>query len=355
MLFLVPLHGSTWMATIANHQLTFLKVLPVSHRSPHCEWAEGLLFVDEEMQALRYVPQNSAHSEATWPLPARFDDPELSMNLAVVGDRAYLSGFDGANHEPALFSRSLRNEQEKWASCYPEQLGGRKHIDALVRHESTLIVVDDIVFPKYLFCFNHADKENAPVRIVELPTHGTYERILTAALCGRHLAVLSTTMGMGGSGTHLSLLDSNTFEKAGSLNSYGPTDIPSEKACDTAFSVGLALQNVFVGTRSLAYAAGHLVVCCGEEGLVLVKPDKLTANVVACDDDEKAIRSIARHLSLRQLPLSQLEGCANDRRPAMVTDACCGCDDGCVVVIRYSDETLEPVLLSDDWLSISMP
>jgi len=95
-----------------------------------------------------------------------------------------------------------------------------KAIDDIMVHGNRMILVDNIIFPKYLFEYD-ISQETAPglSKVIKLPNNGTYEHIRFGKMSKTKIVLLSTTTGMGGIGRHLNILNSENFKNYGTISS----------------------------------------------------------------------------------------------------------------------------------------
>lgn len=356
MLLIAPRHNKAHLVQVIGGNLAFLRELTVDYRTPFHRWERDLVYIDRAEQALRHVVVEGAGAERNWPLPISLDIYGRRLSLAVVGNRAYVAGSNQTTAEPLLFTLPLDDERGEWSNCYPDELVQRKEIDALVVSGKRLIAVDNVIYPKYLFFIDEADQRVGPATVLDLPCHGTYEGILDAIMYKNSLATLSTTMGMGGGGTHVSVLDPHTFKEKGYVSAYSPPEMVGGPDDRDHIGVGYALRSVLLNTRALGAGADRLVVACGQAGLVILHPDRITSGIdTGAFDDEVRLRSIACHLSMNQLPLHQLPSTADAGKPEMVTDVLSGGNEGCVAVVRFSEGLHESLLLPKELLMTIMP
>ena len=103
----------------------------------------------------------------------------------------------------------LRDAQPRWE---PLRLPGPavpgKAVDDVLADDRALVVVDNVVFPKYLFVYPWpaADALPSAPHVVELPFSRVYEHVVKGQLSPGYLALRSTSAGMDGVGTYVSVL-----------------------------------------------------------------------------------------------------------------------------------------------------
>ena len=85
-----------------------------------------------------------------------------------------------------------------------------KAIDDILIAKNKLLLVDDIVYPKYLLEYDITDSKSPKhIETKELDNNGTYEHIVKGDLNENWLILLSSTVGMGGSSDHI-VIDGKT-------------------------------------------------------------------------------------------------------------------------------------------------
>jgi hypothetical protein len=86
----------------------------------------------------------------------------------------------------------------------PIEVGYGKAIDDVLIMKNKLLLVDDIVYPKYLLEYDITDSKNPKhIETEELENNGTYEHIVKGDLNENWLILLSSTVGRGGSTDHI--------------------------------------------------------------------------------------------------------------------------------------------------------
>jgi hypothetical protein len=103
----------------------------------------------------------------------------------------------------------LREEQPRWEPLVlpgPSEPG--KAIDDVIVDDQNLLLVDNIVFPKYLFVYSWPSDSVLPAdpQVVELPFSRVYEHIEKGQMSAGYVALLSTSTGMDGMGAYVSVL-----------------------------------------------------------------------------------------------------------------------------------------------------
>jgi len=85
-----------------------------------------------------------------------------------------------------------------------------KSIDDILILDNSLILVDNVVFPKYIFVYDIGVPAN-PVHLktIRLPDNGSYEHIIKGDINDNWLILFSSTSGMGGSSQYITIDGSN--------------------------------------------------------------------------------------------------------------------------------------------------
>ena len=149
-------------------------------------------------------------------LPDVWLPPHLVVRALVLhGPYLYVGGSLERPHRAARGCGAtagrldLRDAQPRWE---PLRLPGPavpgKAVDDVLADDRALVVVDNAVFPKYLFVYpwSAADALPSAPHVVELPFSRVYEYVVKGQLSPGYLALRSTSAGMDGVGTYVSVL-----------------------------------------------------------------------------------------------------------------------------------------------------
>ena len=86
----------------------------------------------------------------------------------------------------------------------PIDISYGKAIDDILILKNKLLLVDDIVYPKYVLEYDISDAKNPKhIETKKLDNNGTYEHIVKGDLNENWLILLSSTVGQGGSSDHI--------------------------------------------------------------------------------------------------------------------------------------------------------
>ena len=122
----------------------------------------------------------------------------------------------------------------------------REHWMSGILDDQALVVVDNVVFPKYLFVYQWPAADALPTapHVVELPFSRVYEHIVKGQLSPGYVALRSTSAGMDGVGTYVSVLrrgdwapvavfayEQSREEQWAEVKLIFPGDAPARSAC----------------------------------------------------------------------------------------------------------------------------
>jgi hypothetical protein len=341
MLLIVAEGRTAHLAQVSDGALSLIAGLRLEYPLAWARWRDRIVYVDAERGRLCELDAQGRTSVRMWGLP-----DSLSIDhVAVVGDRAYIAGVMAGERQPELLTCVLDGSPAHWTSVYPHELERRRHIDALLVREGALIVVDDLVLPKFLFVFDDAEHSPDESRIVCLPSHGTYERVGAAACAGSHIVLLSGSGGELGNCIHLFALPVTDLDhgvETGSVTAFRPRQRNSE----IEQRVHLPGTALFHAGR-MAAVGEHVAIACGEHGLLLVRPDRLDSccDMIIGDAEPAKLRSIMCLLGPAQLPTHRATDSELPPRAWQVIDVLEGGHDGCAVVLRMDDWSLRSIFL----------
>ncbi len=180
------------------------------------EWNEGF----RELRAFRLSP--GVKVQEVFRLPAT---KERSISAFTVdGSRIIVGGkesSDGTDRwEMFLSCADLAAEESDWQQAHiaPETSGNS--IDDLLVDGDRLIVMDNIVVPKFIVTYRFQMEQLRFEQLYDMPIAGTYMHVERAALGGRVLAVLSSSAGMAGHGQTVTVLNRRNFKEIRSLTFF---------------------------------------------------------------------------------------------------------------------------------------
>lgn len=180
-----------------------------------------------------------------------------------------LVGGHGPRHE-ALWQRSLTTASWTAIGLPEDILQHGKAVDGLHLRGEDLIVVDDIVTPKWLLLYDvRTPSSLAHSRTIRLPHHTTYERIIDSCLGTSGLWCLSKGINHGVSSTHIWRLDTHTFQELGHWSAQNGSRSFYRSVFDTppGNEVVQAAQRQLLSCVSMIEANGQILLACGPLGL----------------------------------------------------------------------------------------
>ena len=106
-----------------------------------------------------------------------------------------------------------------------------KSIDEILFRGNKMILVDDCIYPKYLFEYDITCLITPKlINQFSLYIHGSYEKIVKAQISEKYITLMSTIVGSGGSAKIVTVLDVNTYKEVNEFWSSMPAVVlPNEK------------------------------------------------------------------------------------------------------------------------------
>jgi hypothetical protein len=260
----LPHFGHPWLYEVVGRQPQPRSALPVTWGaittvSPDGRFL-GILDAGRQQAMMMGIhPETGAVRHVLPPLALPEDG--TGHTIALYGDVLYVGGHNERGE--MLWLRHAANPQQ-WQTV-PLTLieGGRgKAVDGLHVVGNRLVVVDDLVIPKWNLILDISVPHRPEcLRVVEMPYHTTYEEVIASALGGRWLALLSSGINHGVGSNHLSLLDVDTLHEAGAWSYVEPTKWNEGEA---EGEPGLA------DPRAVAWMGDRLHIAAGTKGILTV-------------------------------------------------------------------------------------
>lgn len=164
---------------------------------------------------------------------------------------------DSVKDYQSMYYVDLGDEAEELKSFpLPEDLKKPgKAIDDVAEFVDTLYVLDDLVLPKYLYVFGI--KKHDLKHVIDLEVHGTYECYFRIQINNKYIVTLSSTVGDGGSGSHLSFYSRDNIKYISGLILFQSSGIYDyfEKKRNPMFKDILLVEN-------------YLIVSAGDGGVI---------------------------------------------------------------------------------------
>lgn len=186
-----------------------------------------------------------------------------ALALALVGSMLYVGG------RGALALRDLRDADARWVRVPLPAECARNTIDALLVDGARLIVVDDMMWPKYLLTYDVTDPRAPALRSCDDILSGVNQRLRAAALGDRWLAILGRGGHRGGLFGSVKLLDRERLALRTWITRIVPWSAPAPEWLDVAID----------GSR--------LLVAAGAEGVLALDLARHADTFIATDDGEQ--------------------------------------------------------------------
>jgi len=181
-------------------------------------------------------------------------------------------GGKGPNHE-ALWQRTAANPGWIAVPLPPEIMKRGKAVDGLHLLGDTLVVVDDIVTPKWLLLYGLSNP-GMPVHrdTIRLPSHTTYEHIIHSSLGASGLWCLSKGINHGVASTHLWRLSVPDFEQEAhwAASYVRRSSFPSVFDASPASENTRAAMDCLLSCTAITEVAGNILLACGGQGLRVI-------------------------------------------------------------------------------------
>ncbi len=206
--FILPRGKHSAICTLKNKEI--VEVAPVSFPAGSYfaiaeKWIACITQKGRKISLLKIAENNKFAPYPAIILPKKYH----ADAIAIVDNTLFVGGVCG---NEILGRYDLSTESPTWVSLeIPEQLKRfGKSIDDLLIDGDRLIAVDNMVFPKWLLLYDISKPDSPQLcSYPELENHGTYEKIRMGALGLNWVALLSSSTGMVGSCTYISLMKKN--------------------------------------------------------------------------------------------------------------------------------------------------
>lgn len=181
--------------------------------------------------------------------PSLFHALASYSNTAYFGGQSRITQKDNMACEAAAYINVAEKPYQLRSIKLPAETKAGKSIDDVLIRADSLYLVDNLIFPKYMFVYSLTDP-NAPewFQTVVLENHGTYERISRGDISEKYCVLLSSTAGLAGSGEHISIYG----DTEGIISAFHPRAgfCSGLQADSTVFmDIGLAGNNLFILTN----------------------------------------------------------------------------------------------------------
>ena len=204
-LFIIPQKTQSIIATIENEKLVNIGPIdiPYGSKTVYCQKHGIFVSINFKEKALKMYRENGEY--------IGFNNQFNFSSIAIKDDVVYLGGAykkkkNGLGELCSLLDLSQVDFKFKQINL-PIVAVKNKAIDDIVIIGNKLILLDNIVFPKYIFEFDISNPR-VPIHTntINLPDNGTYEHIVKGDGNEKWLGIKSSTVGDFGQAQHLNVL-----------------------------------------------------------------------------------------------------------------------------------------------------
>ena len=198
-MFIIPLNHKSLICKIENNEIREVGSFPKTTDSKSIIVNDEFICSIDSLITLFDIKGNLLKV-----INSDFEATSLNSKNKVV----YFGGKssdNGTNAGEIFAILDLGNKDFKLENIQiPIDVSYGKAIDDILIMKNKLILVDDIIYPKYLLEYEITDsKRPKHIETKELENNGTYEHIVKGDLNDNWLVLLSSTVGMGGSSDHI--------------------------------------------------------------------------------------------------------------------------------------------------------
>ena len=203
-LFVIPQQNQSIIATIENEELVIVGPIdiPFISKTVYCQEHGIFVSLDLKEKAVKFYKANGEY--------IGFNNQYHFSSIAIKDDVVYFGGAykkkkNGLGELCSLLDLSQVDFKFKQINL-PIVAVKNKAIDDIVIYGDTMILLDNIVFPKYMFEFDISNPR-VPIHTntFDLPDNGTYEHIVKGDGNEKWLGIKSSTVGQWGSAQHLTI------------------------------------------------------------------------------------------------------------------------------------------------------
>jgi hypothetical protein len=205
--YLLPTGNDFNLYQKVGNDLEKLETLPFSYNELYAFDKNELVIVNNDSTKFHYgkIYEKKFHEEIKMNFPEKFIINTLELKDGYI--------FLGGNWDSGeLFYVFDIKSKEFHAVPIPDEVyQPGKAIDDILFFEDKIIVVDNMIVPKYLIFYSALDlPQLGEGQVFKLPINGTYEHIYKGDINSEYLVLLSGTIsGWVGSSDHISILKFN--------------------------------------------------------------------------------------------------------------------------------------------------
>lgn len=201
--FILPSTSKSYIASVENNSIIYSDSIDIPYNSKNIILPNKCI---ASVDSVRFKLYDKKGSEVFV-----FDDFEV-ICLNNKGSIVYFGGKRNEAGEIVGFIDTNKKEFEFHKIEIPIKLTYGKAIDDILIRGNSLFLVDNILYPKYLFKYDITNPSSPKfLETINLEVNGTYEHIHKGVINDDFIVLLSTTAGRSGKGYHLTRI-SNDFD-----------------------------------------------------------------------------------------------------------------------------------------------
>ncbi len=294
-LTILPGRGAAVLCRVLGEYIEQLQELPFSFSDRHAIGGNRWLiaFIKEKDTALHdFLKQKQSRTEA-YILRAKIEQdgtlirmPDiqlpsfiLNQTLAIKDDVLYLGGFEVVHQSKKSFSKvnkgemagffDLTRDEPVWHSLpLPIDMQEGKSIDDVLVYDDKLVLVDNIMYPKYLFEYDITNPLSpVATKTIDLPNNGTYEHIHRGSINSNWMALLSGGVGRAGSSEYVSVFSLPNYEQVFTISLLRSSFDMLEPEKFTSLEQELEKARNTVTLYDFAIVGNYVLIACGHHGI----------------------------------------------------------------------------------------
>ncbi len=198
-MFIIPQNKKSLICKIENNQVIEIGSVPISNDSKSIIVNDEFICTIDSKISIYDIKGNLVKQ-----IVGDFKPTSLNSKNKVI----YLGGkserFNNESGEIFTYIDLDKKDFELNKVKLPIEISYGKAIDDILLLNNKLILVDNLVFPKYLLEYDISNPSNPKhTKTKELKNNGTYEHIIKGDVNDNWLVLFSTTTGMYGSSDHI--------------------------------------------------------------------------------------------------------------------------------------------------------
>jgi 5'(3')-deoxyribonucleotidase len=203
--FIIPQEKTSFIAKVVEGKINIIKTIDIPYQSIN-KFTENNLIASQCTATNEFRVYNSEAELLISKPDCKYRAMEIKQNTVYLGGEYTLAGENKKEGEMFSIINLENPENEIENISLPIKVIPGKSIDDILIRDNQLILVDNMMLPKYLFEYDISDPGNPKyVKTKQLNYNGPYEHILKGDINKNWMAILSFTFGRGGQARHLSI------------------------------------------------------------------------------------------------------------------------------------------------------